>query len=61
MAQKETKGMNLELGEDAYWVVFNHAAEMSKTKKRKVTLPEAAVNIIVDWGKIKNLNTAKIQ
>lgn len=50
MAQKDGKtGMNLQLSDKTHSIIFNHALEMSKNKKRKVPLPEAAVNIIEAW------------
>lgn len=50
MAQKDGKtGMNLQLSDKTHSIVFNHALDMSKNKKRKVTLPEAAINIIEAW------------
>lgn len=52
MTQKDTcKGLNLKLPTDTYEIVFNRALDMSKDKKRKVPLKEAAINIINEYGK----------
>lgn len=55
MTQKDTgTNMNLKLPEDTYAIVFNRALDMSKDKKRKVTLKEAAINIINEYGNKSN-------
>ena len=54
MAQTITgKGINLKLPDATYDIVFAKSLEMSKDKKRKVSLAETTIHIINEWGKNK--------
>lgn len=49
--EKEYVNMCLKLPAEVHKIVWLHQCKLEMQKKRKVSIKEAAISIIKDWGK----------